>query len=77
MLIMGIDGNHSLIKSVPLADLTTKMNRNPLNFAADIVPKIEVISHKVDVFWMKRTEEYPEVAKEPLILLVLFVFPTM
>lgn len=64
--------NPFLDMSVQLADLTTKMKENLIDVAADGMLKMEFNSQKIDVFWMKRKEEYPELAREALRLLVQF-----
>ncbi|XP_023210685.1 zinc finger BED domain-containing protein 5-like [Centruroides sculpturatus] len=58
--------------SVQLADLTTKMKENLIDLAADGMLKMEFHSQNIDVFWMKRKQMYPELARETLKLLVPF-----
>lgn len=64
--------NPFLDKSIDLADVPTKMKECLLDLAADGMLKIEFYSQSVDVFWIKRKHEYPELAKEALKLLVPF-----
>ncbi|GBP39123.1 Protein FAM200B [Eumeta japonica] len=59
-------------KSIDLADVTTKMKEGLLDLAADGMLKMEFYSQSVDVFWIKRKYEYPELAREALKLLVPF-----
>jgi hypothetical protein len=42
------------------------------NIAADAMLKMKFHSQKIDVFWMKRKAEHPELAREPLEVLVTF-----
>ena len=64
--------NLFLDKSVDLADVPTNMKESLLDLAADGMLKLEFYSQSVDVFWMKRKHEYPELAREALKLLVPF-----
>lgn len=64
--------NPFLDMSIQLADLPTKMKENLIDLAADGMLKMEFSSQTIDVFWMKRKEEYPELAREALKLLVPF-----
>ncbi|GBP76405.1 SCAN domain-containing protein 3 [Eumeta japonica] len=64
--------NPFLNKSIDLADVTTKMKDYFLDLAADGMLKMEFYSQSVDVFWIKRKHEYPELARETLKLLVPF-----
>ncbi|CAG4945947.1 unnamed protein product [Parnassius apollo] len=70
-----IQSLHNLVvshKSVDLADVTTNMKECLLDLAADGILKTEFYSQSVDVFWMKRKHEYPDLAREALKLLVPF-----
>lgn len=64
--------NPFLDKSIDLADVTINMKESLLDLAADGMLKMEYYSQSVDVFWMKRKHEYPELAREALKLLVPF-----
>jgi hypothetical protein len=48
------------------------MKENRIDIAAEGILKMELNSQKIDVFWIKRKEEYPELAREGLNLLVPF-----
>lgn len=64
--------NPFLDQSIDLADVTTNMKESLLDLAADGMLKMEFYSQSVDVFWMKRKHEYPDLAGEALKLLVPF-----
>lgn len=65
--------NPFLDMSVQLADLSSmKMKENLIDLATDGMLKMEFNSQTIDIFWMKRREEYPELAREALKLLVPF-----
>ncbi|CAG4990207.1 unnamed protein product [Colias eurytheme] len=64
--------NPFLDKSIDLADIITKMKECLPDLAADGMLKMEFYSQSVDVFWMKRKHEYPELAREALKLLMPF-----
>uniref|UniRef100_A0A1Y1KZY7 HAT C-terminal dimerisation domain-containing protein n=2 Tax=Photinus pyralis TaxID=7054 RepID=A0A1Y1KZY7_PHOPY len=64
--------NPFLDKSIELADLNTNLKENLIDLAADGMLKMEFLSQSVDVFWMKRKQEYPELAREALKLLIPF-----
>jgi hypothetical protein len=52
--------------SVQLAVLIAKTKEDLLDIAADGMLKMEFNSQKINVFWMKRKEEYPKLAREAL-----------
>lgn len=64
--------NPFLDMSVQQADLSMKMKETLIDLSADGMLKMEFNSQEIDVFWMKRKEEYPELAREALKLLVPF-----
>ena len=49
-----------------------KMKENLIDLAANGMLKMEFNSQTIDTFWMKRREEYPELARKTLKLLVPF-----
>jgi hypothetical protein len=57
---------------VQLANLPAKLKENLIDIAADGMLKMEFHSQKIDVFWIKRKVEYPELASEALKVLVPF-----
>ncbi|GBP84554.1 Protein FAM200B [Eumeta japonica] len=64
--------NPFLDNSIDLADVTTKMKEGLLDLATDGMLKMEFYSQSIDVFWIKRKYEYPELAREALKILVPF-----
>ncbi|XP_045462613.1 protein FAM200A-like [Harmonia axyridis] len=64
--------NPFLDKSIDLGDVTTKMKECLLDLADDGMLKKEFYSQSVDVFWIKKKHEYPELAKKAHKLLVPF-----
>jgi hypothetical protein len=64
--------NPFLDMSVQLANLPAKLKENLIDIAADGMLKMEFHSQKIDVFWIKRKAEYPELAREALKVLVPF-----
>lgn len=58
--------------SIELADLSTKMKENLIDFAADSMLIMEFHSQSIDVFLMRRKQEFSELARDALKLLVPF-----